>query len=187
MSTLDPFDPAALRLDQTFSDGVAVKKLLTAVPVKKPHRQDFVRVHSSADYRLGPVGIVELKEDREFYLVAPGIAPDLVNEMAVCTIYTAINRQGVVHLWPIRLPSADGKHNTWHRTAAEAAELAMRRWIRMSANLSLGAYEVFEARANIPDPTWPEEPFSELLKIAFKDRMVDSPNHPIILRLQGAC
>ena len=33
---LDPFDLAALRLDQTYSDGVAVKKLITMIRVGKP-------------------------------------------------------------------------------------------------------------------------------------------------------
>ena len=30
----NPFDPAALRLDQSFADTVGVKKLLTTVPVR---------------------------------------------------------------------------------------------------------------------------------------------------------
>jgi hypothetical protein len=183
---LDPFDPAALRLDQTFTDGTAVKKLLTTVPVRKPNRQDFMRVHPDPEYRLSPAGIIEMKEEREFYLVKPEIAPDLVGEMAVYTIYTAINRQGVVQLWPIRLPGADGKLLSWHRSAADAADLAMHKWIRIAANLSLGAYEILEASANIPDPTWSELPFTELLKIAFRDRIVDRPDHPVILQLRGA-
>jgi hypothetical protein len=66
---LDPFDPAALRLDQSFA-GAGVKKLLTTVPVRKPGRQDFVRVHPGEDYRL-TTAIVELKEEREFYLITP--------------------------------------------------------------------------------------------------------------------
>jgi len=37
----DPFDPASLRLDQSFGAGAAVKKLLTTVPIHKPNRQDF--------------------------------------------------------------------------------------------------------------------------------------------------
>ena len=179
-------DLAALRLDQTFTDGTAVKKLLTTVPVRKPNRQDFVRVHPDPAYRLMPAGIIEMKDEREFYLVTPAMASDLVGEMAVYTIYTAINRQGVLQLWPVRLPSADGKHSTWHRSSGDAAELAMHRWIRMTANLSLGAYEVFEAAANIPDPAWPELPFNELVKIAFRDRIVDRPDHPVILQLRGA-
>ena len=74
---LNPFDPASLRLDQTFTDGTAVKKLLTTIPVRKPNRQDFVRVHPDADYRLSPAAIIELKDDREAYLVTPAIAPIL--------------------------------------------------------------------------------------------------------------
>jgi hypothetical protein len=65
---LDPFDPASLRLDQTFTDGTAVKKLITTIPVRKPSRQDFVRVHSDPAYRLSPAAIIELKDDREVYL-----------------------------------------------------------------------------------------------------------------------
>ena len=79
---LDPFDPASLRLDQTFTDGTAVKKLLTTIPVRKPNRQDFVRVHPDAAYRLSPAAIIEIKDDREVYLVTPGIAPDLVGDPA---------------------------------------------------------------------------------------------------------
>ena len=116
----NPFDPAALRLDQTFTEGTAVRKLLTTVPVRKPGRQEFVRVHSDADYRLSPAAIIELKEDREVYLVTPAIAPDLAGELAFVTLYTAINRQGVVHFWPVRLPDPDGKQNPWHRSAQAA-------------------------------------------------------------------
>ena len=183
---LDPFDPTSLRLDQTFTDGTAVKKLITTIPVRKPSRQEFVRVHSDEAYRLSPAAIIELKEDRETYLVAPILAADLVGEFAMVTIYTAINRQGVVHLWPVRLPAPDGKHNAWHRSAETAADVAMRHWVRLTANMSLGAYEVFEASANIPEPTWPDLPFTELLKIAFRDRLVDRLDHPVILQLRGA-
>ena len=73
----NPFDPASLRLDQNFADTVGVKKLLTTVPVRKPNRQDFVRVHPDPAYRLTPAAIIELKEDREVYLVMPGMASEL--------------------------------------------------------------------------------------------------------------
>ena len=48
---LNPFDPAALRLDQSFADTVGVKKHLMTVPVRKPNRQDFVRVHPDPAYQ----------------------------------------------------------------------------------------------------------------------------------------
>ena len=75
--TFDPYDPAALRLDQTFADGTAVKKLLTTITVRKPNRQDFTRVHPGEEYRLSPAAIIELKDDRETYLVTPTLAAEL--------------------------------------------------------------------------------------------------------------
>ena len=91
---LNPFDPAALRLDQSFADSVGVKKHLMTIPVRKPNRQDFVRVHPDPDYRLTPAAIIEVKEDREVYLVTPNMAQDLPGEFAPATLFTAINRQG---------------------------------------------------------------------------------------------
>jgi hypothetical protein len=78
----NPFDPASLRLDQSFADTVGVKKLLTTVPVGKPGRQEFVRVHRDPMFRLTPAAIIEVKEDREVYLVLPGIAQQLPLENA---------------------------------------------------------------------------------------------------------
>jgi hypothetical protein len=182
----DPFDPAALRLDQSFADTGGVKKLLTTVPVRKPNRQDFVRAHPDPAYRLTPAAIIELKEDREVYLLTPAMASQLPGEFAAATLFTTVNRQGVLHLWPVKLPGADGKHNEWHRSAAEAAERAMKRWVRLTANLSLGAYEMFEATGDLSEPEWPSLPFVDILKIAFRDRIVDTADHPLVQRLRGA-
>ena len=71
------------------------------------------------------------------------------------------------------------------RSAAEAAELAMKRWLRLTANMSLGAYEVFEATGDLPEPEWPDLPFPEILKIAFRDHVVDRADHPLVQRLRG--
>src|SRR6478752_7913554 len=88
--TPNPFNPAALRLDQSFAETVGVKKLLTTVPVRKPNRQDFVRVHPDPAYRLTPAAIIELKEDREVYLVMPDMAPNLPGEFSTATLYPTI-------------------------------------------------------------------------------------------------
>lgn len=180
----DPFDLTNLRLDQSFVNSAGVKKLLTTVPVRRPNPQDFVRVHADPEYRAA-LAIIELKEDREVYLVPPAVARELPGEFVMATVYTAINRQGVVHLWPVRLPASDGRILEWHRSAAEAAELAMLRWVRIKANMSLGAYEMFQAAGTIPDPEWPELSFQELLRIGFRDRLVDHTDHVVVKRLRG--
>ena len=185
-NTNDPFAPKSLRLNQNFTDTAGVKKLLTTVRVGKPGKQDFGRVHPDPAYRLTPVAIIELKEDREVYLVPPEMAVELPGEFVVVTLYLVINRQGVLSLWPVKLPSPDGRHNEWHRSAAEAAERAMHRWLKVAANMSLGAYEMFEATGELPEPKWPDMPFEEILKIAFRGHIIDSPDHPLIKRLRGA-
>src|SRR5262245_30496713 len=67
----DPFDPASLRLPQGFTAAAGVKKALLAVPIRKPDKSWFVRVHPDETYRLQTL-VVELKEERggETYLVA---------------------------------------------------------------------------------------------------------------------
>jgi hypothetical protein len=132
-SVVDPFDPAALRLDQSYVETAGVKKLLTTVPVRKPNRHEFVRVNPDPVYRLSPAAIIELKEDREIYLVVPHVAAQIPGEFVSATLYTAINRQGVLFVWPVKLPASVGKHNPWHRSAAEAAERAMKMWVRVTA------------------------------------------------------
>jgi hypothetical protein len=180
----DPFDVNKLRLDQSFVEAAGVKKLLTTVPVRRPNPQDFIRVRADPDYRAA-LAIIELKDDREIYLLTPDIARQLPGEYTMATIYTAINRQGVISLWPVKLPPPDGRIVEWHRSAAEAAEMAMKRWIRLKANMVLGAYEIFESQGVIPEPEWPELPFNELLRIAFRDRYVGSLDHAVIKRLRG--
>ncbi|MFZ1951995.1 MAG: hypothetical protein WAU74_18155 [Pseudolabrys sp.] len=181
----DPFDLALIRLDQSFTETAGVKKLLTTVPVRKPGQQDFVRVHPGENYRE-TVAMIELKDDREYYLLPKRIAAELPGEFVMVTLFTTITRQGVIHLWPVRLPTPDGRRNIWHHSAMEAAQLAMTRWVRVKANMALGAYEISEAASTIPDPTWPPVTFQELLRIAFRHQYVDSINHPVVDRLRGA-
>jgi len=148
----NPFNPAALRLSQSFAGPVGVKKLLTTVPVGKPNRQDFVRVHPDPTFRLTPTAVIELKEDHEKYLISPAIAQQFPGEFNVVTLYTTINRQGVVRLWDVKLPPEDGRQLEWHRSAAEAAERAMNKWVRVTANMSARAYDIFEAIGDFPEP-----------------------------------
>jgi hypothetical protein len=51
--------------------------------------------------------------------------------------------------------------------------------------MSLGAYEVYEAAGQWAAPEWPDMPFQQLLKIAFKDRFINGLDHPILKRLRG--
>src|SRR5262249_49607313 len=108
------------------------------------------------------------------------------NEIKPATLFTAINRQGVPFLWPVPIAMTDARILEWHRSLREAAERAMDKWVRVQANMDLGAYEMFEATGVIPDPDWPDLSFLHLLRIAFRDRIVDRLDHPVVKRLHGA-
>jgi hypothetical protein len=183
---IDPFDLASLRLDQTYSDGLAVKKLITMIRVGKPQKQHFIRVHPDPAYRISPMALLELKDERENYLVTPTLAAELIGEFTPVVLFTAITRAGTLFLWPVPLPGENGKHNQWHQSALIAASKAEARWVRIVANLEAGLYDVNEAAATIADPEWPTMTFQEMLRIAFQGKIIDRPDHPLVLKLRGA-
>jgi hypothetical protein len=130
--------------------------------------------------------VLELKEDRETYLVQRDLWPDLATESTFGprALFAAVNTQGVVFVWPIRLPGPDGKIDEWNRSALEAATRAQDKWHRVQANMSLGAYEVSSSEFN-KSPAWPSVSFQELLRVAFKSCFIDTLDHPVLKRLRG--
>jgi hypothetical protein len=181
---IDPFsDVDALRLS-TDASTIAVRKVITRVPVRKPGNQEFFRVHPDAQYRLD-TAIVAIQEDREAYLVDPRLRVELADEVRAVRLYSWISRAGALCLWAVPLPGPDGRRNGWHDSAHAAAEVAMGEWTRIRADMSAGQYETSVAAAELPEPEWPDLPFKELLRLAFKDNYIASTEHPVVERLRG--
>jgi len=180
------FDLDSLRLKQDFSETLGIQRVLSHVPVRKPNKTNFIRVRPGEDYRMD-VGIVEMKEERETFLVTPAMMsePGIYELVVPARLVTYITRQGVLALWPLKLEK-DGKLNPWHESALEAAQLAEEQWVSVRADMSLGAYQIFLATAELPEPEWPEHTFSELVRLGFKGLIVDAPDHPLIQQLTGA-
>jgi hypothetical protein len=184
----NPFDTERLRLDQGHFQRPVAKKLLTRIPVRKPMPKDFIRVHPSPEYRLQLAVLTVSDEARDdVYAVMPALLGQLSEtEYRTVTLHLYINRQKVLAFWPVPLPSPDGRINSWHETAAVAAEKAMEAWVRVMSNQSLRGYEVYRAEGPIEDPVWPTETMSALLAIAFKNgRLIDSFDHPALRTLRG--
>jgi hypothetical protein len=180
----DPFDPTALRLPQDFASGIGVKKVLTTVPCRRPHRHEFVRVRPGEDWRL-ETGVFEDKINQEIYLVGHALWSALAGEISPVCLFLTVNRQGDVSFWPVKLPGADGRGSPWNESALAAAKLAETRWIRLAANMGAGLYDTFEAAGELPEPTWPELTFPELLKLCFGQRFIQSADHPCVRAFRG--
>ena len=177
-------DLSTLRLDDTDLTA-GVSEVLAHVAVRKPNRHEFFRVHPDEAYTLDTTVLIDKEDGGEAYLVTPSMRAALVGEARPVLLSTAITRQGSVLIWPVPLPSEDGRRNRWADTAHEAARLSKGHWVRLAADMSLGYYRIYRAEGDIPDPVWPDKPFPELLKLAFAKLVIDSPDHPIVRRLRG--
>ena len=51
--------------------------------------------------------------------------------------------------------------------------------------MSAGHYRIFQAEGNLPEPVWPNKPFKELLRIAFRGRTIDNVEHPTVKQCRG--
>jgi hypothetical protein len=183
----NPFnDVASFRLTDDFHASVGVKKALVVVPVRTPDKAWFVRVHPDEAYRL-QTAVLDLKEEREVYLIDPKLRSELATEPTLKPklLATAINRQGDLFLWAVNLPRSDGRADRWSQTALEAVNRATKGWIRVAANLSGGHYDVWHASDQLSPPEWPEISFSEILRLAFKERYIYGLDHPVLRKLRG--
>jgi hypothetical protein len=181
-------DLNALRLSPGEGFLARAKEHLSRVPVEKPSRQDFWRAHPDDEMTL-ITSVFEDKDAREYYIIAPDMAPSMqgLGEVTAVRLVPVINRQGVLRLLPAKLPSeASGSlGSSWQDTLLVAIERAKTRWVRISADMSLGGYRIWEAQGDLTEPRWPEMSLNAMLEVAFKDRIIDNEDHPVFNKLLG--
>jgi hypothetical protein len=181
----DEWNLDALRLAQDFDAEVGGKKLLTTVPVRRPKRQEFVRVHPDPAWHL-EAALLEAEEDNESYLVVSTLQKALIEEVQPVDLVTTMNRGGLLFLWPVKRSKGNKRDNAWLTSAQEGARLAQKHWIKIASNRELAAYQITQAAGYFPDPEWPADlTFSDLLKLAFKDHVIQDMQHPVLRRLRG--
>lgn len=181
----DPFDPAQFAANSTVLGGVGVTKEMVTCPVRKPNKQEFVRVHPGAECQLR-AHILELKEEREIYLVMPAVAAALPGETRTVNLRLTVSRQGAVFLWPVPEPSLDGRETGWGTSARAAAISAETKWVRIVANMPQGAYDLFAAPGALGTPVWPDKPLRDILAVAFGESfIIRDAGHPVVKRLLG--
>jgi hypothetical protein len=184
----DELDLGRYRIDQDVEEFAGGKKLLTTVPVRKPSKEHWIRTHPEKEFWFS-ARVIELKESGEFYLVEPEIRDVLLDRNEKCLVRKLLilsqNKQGDNFVWPIRIPAADESLDDWSKSSLEAADLAKRKWIRIVSNKSLSAYEIIQREGVSPEPKWPELSMGEIMKIAFKDKIIGDLDHPVLCDLLG--
>ena len=178
------FNLNELRLPANYGVTFGVKKVLNSVSVGKPNKAQFFRIHASQEMTFLAM-ILEQKETREIYCVQPDVADQIAELVRAVQLLVGVDRQGNAFLVPVTLPGLDGRRNKWHESLAQACELAKAKWIRIAANMSAGAYDVFEAQAELMPPEWPEYGLDQMIEVAFRGKIVESLEHPVVRSLLG--
>lgn len=184
IADVDPFDPARFVIRATDAL-VKAEQLLTKMTVGKPPKTSFVMASTAPEHSI-TVGILELVAERETYLLTPdglsGVDPKLAR-MSVLTL--AVDRMGNPFLWETRQPDVSGNDNPWAESMRIALSEGKKRWVRVVANQAQGMYDLFVAPGDLSEPAWPKYTMGEMLKAAFVGRVIDSSDHPVLLRLRG--
>ena len=114
-----------LRADNQDYENSVGTKVITTVLVSKPGKQTFFRVNPDPKWKM-QTNILELRGDKtESFLLAPSLGAELAAETVRVELYSCITRQNTFFLWPVKVPGTDGRLNSWHVSAVEAARVAM--------------------------------------------------------------
>jgi len=181
---VDGIDLSSLRLNQDYAKMMGLKRIPLSIPARKPDKQWFIQCHPDSSYRLETM-ILESRDEKEIYLVEQPLWSELENELTPCLLLTSITKQGIIFIWPIKLPGIDGKMTSWSQSALDAAKRALKNWIRLIPVMAIGGYEIMTATAELERPTWPDMTFEEIITLAFKNRIIKDMKHPIIRMLRG--
>jgi len=183
-STPSTFSLKDLRLPANYGAKLGVKKMLTTVPVGKPKKPQFFRTHQAEDMTFTAM-ILEQKETRECYIVVHDVAQQISELVRAVQIHAAIDRQNNVFLIPVAMPGESGTRNQWHESLAQAVEHAKMKWLRITANMHMGGYDVYEADGALPQPEWPDHTIESLIEVAFRGKIITSLDHPVVQTLLG--
>ena len=187
--TANPFDPEQFRVTDTLGiTGDGIKKELTHVRVGKPKKSSFFRAHPDEIYRI-PVSVIEDDSGgmKDEYLVMPNIAFQYAEETKPKLLVLCVDKMGIPFLWlaPRVVDDSPMRTNLWNETALKGLELALSKWVRLSANMQEGCYTVHTAGTE-PDPVWPDLTMAQLIELGFgEEKIIRSDQHPLIRKLLG--
>lgn len=173
-----------IRVSQDYDNQLGTKKELIRVPIKKPDKHEWVRVHKNEEYHV-EVELIEDKEEKEIYLVHPKLHGIVSHEAVRMKLYYAITSHNDIFLWPAKMVDQNGKLDSWSKSRHKAAEKAKEKWVRVISNHNNRVYDVLIPRDELDDPKWPDHSIEEIYRVAFEERIVDDLKHPLLKMLRG--
>jgi hypothetical protein len=175
------------RVSQTVESFEGGRKALELIPVRRPQKTTWFKAHPDQTFWYRAF-LLEDERTGDFYFLSRPVWESLVElgEKAISRklLIPLMSRNNVLTVWPVSL-GADGTLGTWAESALTAAVTARTEWVRIMSNREMGGYEIRTRPSDGVEPQWPDISVVELLRIAFKGRVVTGMDHPIIRDLRG--
>lgn len=192
-SNLGQFDLADLVAPMTGLTTVGEVAELNEVPITTPDKQVFFTAMADPACRVGSVAAPchvikhEVGMGKIYYVVHRAIVPKVDGyEMQKVVLYPCITTLGEPFFFPVRIEGED----VWAATARKAIAAAQLGWIRVVPGGKKVGYQIRypdKPQNELPKPMWHKDvKFADLVRIALKDRLIDTMSHPVLLGLRGA-
>lgn len=168
------------KLDEKYAQHQGEQRTL-AVKARRPRSDEWFTVHPDPEFSQETNALI-VAADFSYYLVDPSIVPQLEGaDYKVMNLHTAITARGSIFMLTVGTGS-DG----FSESLRAAVEQAKEGYVRVASNTAERQYDAFLPKKEIPPPVWPADlTFDGVMEMAFKDRVIDSVNHPVIKGLHG--
>jgi hypothetical protein len=191
--------PDAFNLDKFKSKQAAaianVETLLSALPVHSmKEAKDFVRLHPdekaywSDELCFVSVPIKGQKHDT-LHLITEDLVRRFLEGGEILRFRLALATKPGDVFFLCKVPTQN-KDNSWNSSNLEACEKAKTLWTKVTSRKSEGVetYKISFARdpESFSAPNWPKQSLGELITRAFAGCMIETEDHPALLRKIGA-
>ena len=184
---------AARKAPEEVAQLIAIQTEQLSVPVyKRLPDGAFWRVRTGGEWE--PEGSEVLLLPRkdggggpEFLLVLPELEAlfqsdaKLRNLVRYHYLAFAVDSRGRVGWWAV--PSRS--ENDWHVSARTAMQRLMTEWGMMKSDQGAKSYMLEKPADNLGNPTWPAGSYEDWFVKGLSDKVIDTPDHPVLRELQG--
>jgi hypothetical protein len=158
---------------------VATKQIITSCIVRRPRKNEFIRVFAEVEPWTGLV--FEDKDEDAFFLVKEEALQHFYDSPPFKMLVLTINQNGAFFLWPV--PVDD--RNTWNDSSRKAYQLAKTQWVKLVGDRGEGLYKTYLAEGELPPPRWPDKDYWELLDLAFPNsKVVSDADHDVVRKIR---
>jgi hypothetical protein len=124
-------------------------------------------------------------DEEDWMLVDADVEDDLADVGVMYELILCRTANGGYFLWRLKIEAPGGRIDGYSETAREALEEhAGERWVKLKGDRKSRAYEVFKG-GQVKAVRWPEFDIDDLVRRAFKGRVVSSEDHELVRRLRG--